>query len=165
MVCNRVQSKIVEQQQLQIIARRLRQQGRQIAFTNGCFDLLHIGHIRYLNEACKYGDVLVVALNSDRSVARLKGEQRPIVNQEERREIMASLEMVDYVTVFEGTTCTALLRDLQPEIYVKGGDYTPQTLPEWPVVRDYGGRLELVELIAGSSTTDLIKKIKGLPDE
>lgn len=128
-------------------------------FTNGCFDLMHVGHLRYLQAARKLGDRLVVALNTDASVKRIKGELRPILPEDERAELMAGLECVDYVTLFDEPTADAVLAELKPQIYAKGGDYTPDTLPEAPTVAAYGGRVAILPFIPGRSTTSLIARI------
>lgn len=126
----------------------------KIAFTNGCFDLLHIGHIRTLQEAKAQADVLVVGVNSDRSVRALnKGPTRPLTPQEERAEILAALECVDYVVIFDEDTPIPLLQRLKPDVHVKGGDYKVEDLPETPVVQAYGGRVHVTGMIPGRSTT------------
>lgn len=134
---------------------------KKIVFTNGCFDLLHIGHARYLMEARKLGDFLIVGVNSDNSVQALKGEGRPIISEDDRVEMLASLEMVDYIILFNERTAASLLESIKPDVYVKGGDYTQDTLPEWPIVKEYGGRVELIPEIQGRSTSNIITKIRG----
>jgi rfaE bifunctional protein nucleotidyltransferase chain/domain len=146
--------------------------GERAVFTNGYFDLLHLGHVRYLEEARNLGDFLVLALNSDDSARKFKGSGRPITPQMERAEILAALTCVDYVTIFEEATANALVNLLQPAIYVKGGDYagssdgTPDTnrLPEAKVVQSYGGTIRLIPYVPGHSTTELIATIKRLPE-
>jgi rfaE bifunctional protein nucleotidyltransferase chain/domain len=132
-------------------------------FTNGVFDLMHIGHLRYLQAARALGDRLVVGLNSDASVKRLKGDTRPILPEAERAELMAGLGCVDFVTLFDEHTADALLALLKPQIYAKGGDYTPDSLPEAPTVRAYGGEIRLITFVPGRSTTSLIERIRALP--
>lgn len=134
--------------------------GKKIVFTNGCFDLLHVGHVRYLYQAKKRGNILIVGLNDDKSVSVLKGKERPIVPVNERAEILASLEMVDYIVIFSELTANNLIRQLKPDVYVKGGDYNINNLPEAGIVKSYGGKIELMSLIEGRSTTEIIKKIK-----
>lgn len=144
--------------------------GQRVVFTNGCFDLIHLGHVRYLQEARALGDVLVLGLNSDASVRQLKGPQRPLVAQAERAQVMSALRPVDHVVIFEELTAESLVAALQPDIYVKGGDYsasdvTSQTgkpLPEASIVRSYGGQVELIPFLPGHSTTELIKKVVAL---
>jgi len=139
--------------------------GKRIAFANGHFDVLHVGHLRYLRAAKQEGDVLVVAINDDASVARLKGEGRPIAPEHERAELVAGLEPVDLVVVFSGDSPGPLMDRLQPDVHCKGPDYgTPDQVPEYDVVRRYGGDTRLVGDPKDHSTTDLIRKIRRLPD-
>jgi rfaE bifunctional protein nucleotidyltransferase chain/domain len=139
---------------------RLKGEGKRLVFTNGCFDLLHVGHVRSLAEAKGLGDVLIVGLNSDGSVRRLKGEGHPLVPQEERAEVLAALEAVDYVVIFEEDTAERLLSLLQPHIYAKGGNYTLETLPEAPAVLRYGGEVRILSLTPGVSTSNLIDRLR-----
>jgi rfaE bifunctional protein nucleotidyltransferase chain/domain len=138
-------------------------EGKKVVFTNGCFDILHLGHIRYLNQARSLGDLLVLGLNSDASVRRLKGAKRPLVPQDERAEVMDGLKAIDYVVIFEDLTAENIVSALKPDIYVKGGDYSlnesGKSLPEAAIVQNYGGKVEFIPFVAGHSTTDLIKKI------
>lgn len=141
----------------------LRAAGRRIAFANGHFDLLHVGHLRYLRAAAAEGDVLVVAINDDASVARLKGPGRPIVPAAERAELLAALAPVDYVTVFSGDSPAPLLEELRPEVHAKGTDYgSPERVPEYEVVRRYGGETRLVGDPKDHATSDLIARIQEL---
>lgn len=134
--------------------------GKKVVFTNGCFDILHVGHLRYLEEAKMFGDILVIGVNSDASVKRLKGDKRPIVPEDERAEMLLGLKCVDYVVIFEEDTPVELLGDIKPDIHVKGGDYTKDRLPEAEIVEKNGGKVEIVSLIKGKSTTNIVKKIK-----
>lgn len=134
-------------------------QGKKIVFTNGCFDILHVGHVRYLTAAKNFGDVLIVGLNTDESVKKLKGASRPVNNQNDRAEVLLGLKAVDHVIFFGEDTAENLITELQPDIYVKGGDYTLDTLPEAKIVQAYGGQIELVKLVEGKSTTNIIEKI------
>jgi rfaE bifunctional protein nucleotidyltransferase chain/domain len=144
----------------------LKAQGRKVAFANGHFDLLHVGHLRYLQAARAEGDILVVGLNGDASVERLKGSGRPVVPAAERAELLAALDPVDFVVIFDGDTPAPLLADLQPDVHCKGTDYgTPERVPEYEVVRSYGGRTALVGDPKDHATTDLISKVKGLPEK
>lgn len=144
---------------------QLKAEGRRIAFANGHFDLLHVGHLRYLQAAKREGDVLVVAINDDESVALLKGEGRPIAPEQERAELVAALEPVDLVVIFSGDSPGPLMDRLQPDVHCKGPDYgTPDRVPEYEVVRRYGGDTRLVGDPKDHSTTDLIEKIRRLPD-
>ena len=137
----------------------LRRQGKKIVFTNGCFDIIHAGHVRYLTAAKNFGDVLIIGLNTDESVRRLKGASRPINTQADRAEVLLGLKAVDHVIYFGEQTAENLIAEVKPDIYVKGGDYTLKTLPEAAIVQRYGGRVELVNLVAGRSTTNIISKI------
>jgi D-beta-D-heptose 7-phosphate kinase/D-beta-D-heptose 1-phosphate adenosyltransferase len=138
---------------------RLRREGRRVVFTNGCFDLLHPGHIRYLAEARALGDALIVALNSDASVRLLKGEGRPILKEQERAEVMAALACVDYVTIFEEETPRQLIADLLPDVLVKGGDWSLDTIVGREEVEASGGVVKSLAFIEGLSTTEIIQRI------
>ena len=151
---------IIEGVNIQYLKDALAQSNEKLVFTNGCFDILHAGHVRYLAEAKRQGDVLVVGLNSDASVRRLKGEGRPVNSQDDRAEVLSALRAVDHVVVFEEQTAEELVRLLQPDVYVKGGDYSPENLPEAAIVASYGGRTVLVPLVAGRSTTGIIHRVK-----
>jgi rfaE bifunctional protein nucleotidyltransferase chain/domain len=142
----------------------LKAAGRRVAFANGHFDLLHVGHLRYLQAARAEGDALVVALNGDASVERLKGPGRPIVPAAERAELLAALSPVDFVVIFDEDSPAGLLARLQPDVHCKGTDYgTPERVPEHGVVRSYGGRTALVGDPKDHATTDLIAKVRSLP--
>lgn len=144
---------------------RQRAAGKTVALANGHFDLLHVGHVRYLQDAAEEADYLLVAINADDSVARLKGPGRPIVPAAERAELLAALAVVDYVTVFAGDTPGPLLAQLQPDVHCKGTDYgTPERVPEFTVVQAYGGRTVLVGDPKEHSTTELIASAKSLSD-
>jgi rfaE bifunctional protein nucleotidyltransferase chain/domain len=139
----------------------LRKQGKTIVTTNGCFDILHVGHVRILKQAKSLGDVLVVGINSDASVRDLKGPERPINNQDDRAELLASLECVDVVSIFTEGTPVEFIKVVKPDIHVKGADYKPQDLEETPVVESLGGRIEILPLVPQKSTTSLVQKIRG----
>ena len=132
---------------------------KKIVFTNGCFDILHIGHAKYLKESKKFGDILIVGLNSDSSVKRLKGESRPINNEQDRAMLLDELKSVDYVVIFEEDSPVNLLEIIKPDIYTKGSDYTVETLPEAPVVLKNGGQIEFISFVEGKSTTGIVKNI------
>lgn len=138
---------------------RLRQEGKVLVFTNGCFDLLHPGHVRYLSAARSLGDALVVAINGDRSVRSLKGAGRPILNESERAEVMAALGAVDYVIVFDEETPRELIADLLPDVLVKGGDWGIEQIVGREEVERAGGKVLSLPYVEGSSTTDIIKRI------
>ncbi|MCM3926530.1 D-glycero-beta-D-manno-heptose 1-phosphate adenylyltransferase, partial [Frankia sp. AiPs1] len=135
-------------------------QGRRIVFTNGCFDVVHAGHIAYLHAARRLGDVLVVAVNSDVGVRRLKGPDRPINGLADRLAVLTALAVVDHVAVFDDDTPARLLRALRPDVYVKGGDYTESMLAEAPLVRALGGEVRFVDYVADRSTSDLLGRIR-----
>lgn len=135
--------------------------GRRIAFANGCFDVLHVGHVRYLQAAAQEGDRLVVAINDDASVAALKGPGRPILPAADRAELVAALRGVDYVTIFSGPTVADVLKTLEPDVHCKGTDYTVDSVPERAVVRAYGGRIAIVGDPKDHSTRDLLARIQG----
>ena len=135
--------------------------GQTVVWTNGCFDLLHVGHIRSLRDARALGDILIVGINSDAGVRRIKGDSRPIVNQQDRAEVIAALETVDYVTVFDEPDPTAALARLRPDIHCKGADYADgaRPVPERETVLSYGGRIRFLPLHPGRSTTDLVARL------
>lgn len=141
------------------LAQELKDRGKRVVFTNGCFDILHAGHVRYLQAARELGDCLIVGLNSDASVQRLKGPQRPVNHQQDRAEVLSGLAAVDFVVIFDDETAEGLVREIRPDIYVKGGDYSAKQLPESRIVAEYGGRTVLIPEVPGRSTTNLIKKI------
>jgi rfaE bifunctional protein nucleotidyltransferase chain/domain len=145
-------------------ARRLQAAGKVIAFANGHFDLLHVGHLRYLQAARAQGDVLIVAVNDDRSVRSLKGPGRPVVPAPERAELLAALQPVDFVVVFSGDSPAELLAEIRPDVHCKGPDYgTPERVPEFGVVAAYGGRTALVGDPKDHATSDIIQKVRQLP--
>ena len=133
--------------------------GNKVVFTNGCFDLLHVGHVKLLEEAKKQGNILVVAINSDKSVQKLKGKGRPLINEEDRARILLSLSSVDYVVVFGEETPLNLIKLLKPDILVKGGDYTHNQIVGWKVVESYGGKVVIIDLVKGKSTTKTLGQI------
>jgi rfaE bifunctional protein nucleotidyltransferase chain/domain len=138
-----------------------RARGERIVFTNGCFDVLHRGHTTYLRQAKELGDVLVVAINDDRTVHRLKGEGRPVNPARDRADVLAALECVDYVTVFSEPTPRDLITALRPDVYVKGGDYTAEMLEEAGLVRSYGGEIVLADYVPDHSTSDIVERIRS----
>jgi D-beta-D-heptose 7-phosphate kinase/D-beta-D-heptose 1-phosphate adenosyltransferase len=165
--------KIVERDTLAAEVDRRQASGERGVFTNGCFDLLHLGHVRYLQQARELGDFLVLGLNSDESVAFLKGAGRPLVPAVERAELLAALSCIDYVTIFPETTASTIVELLQPAIYVKGGDYAGTSegepdlarLPEAASVLAYGGTVRLLPYLPGHSTSELIATIRRLPEK
>jgi len=157
-----INSKIVSWETLGSILEKKRSAGQKIIFTNGCFDILHRGHIEYLSSASDLGDIFVVGLNSDKSVRRLKGESRPAVDEESRALTMASFEIVDYVVLFDEDNPSDLIRVIRPDYWVKGGDYQHfEELPEYRALMESGGKVKLIPFVEGYSTTDIYKKIQG----
>ena len=153
------EAKLKNRDVLAALVARERERGRKVVFTNGCFDLLHAGHVKYLQKARSLGDLLVLGLNSDASVRRLKGESRPLIAEEERAHLLAALDCIDYVVIFDEETPLELIKALRPDILVKGGDYTREGVVGHEVVESYGGRVELVAFVDGKSTTGIIEKI------
>ncbi len=156
--------KILDRQQLAQRVAALKDDGHVVVFTNGCFDILHAGHVTYLAEARALGDHLIVAVNSDRSVRSIKGPSRPINPEDQRAAVLAGLETVDSLVLFDEDHVLDLLRELKPQVYVKGGDYRLEDLPEYPLVTGYGGVVRVLSLVAGVSTTNLIERIRALPN-
>ena len=153
-------SLILERQALVARVNAEKIKGRSVVLANGCFDLLHAGHVRYLQGARSLGDLLVVGINSDDQVTRLKGQGRPILPERERAEIVASLEAVDLVTIFDEPTVTELLLAIRPDIHAKGTDYTEETVPERDVVAAFGGRVRIVGDPKDHSTSELIRRFQ-----
>lgn len=152
-------SRILERGELLSRLAEERAAGKRIVFANGCFDVLHAGHVRYLNGAKELGDLLVVGINADEQVAKLKGAGRPILSENERAELVAALEAVDLVTVFPEPTVEQLLLAIKPDVHAKGTDYTEDTVPEREVVRSFGGRTAIVGDPKDHSTTELIANL------
>ncbi len=145
--------------QLLTLVASYRNVGHKIVFTNGCFDILHAGHVSYLNRAKALGDILIIGVNSDNSIRRIKGANRPINPLEDRIQVLGGLGCVDYLITFDENTPIDLIRLVQPDVYVKGGDYTKETLPEAPVVEQYGGIVELLPFLENRSTTRIIERV------
>lgn len=152
---------LIQADDIETLCAILHRAGQRIVFTNGCFDILHAGHVEYLNEARSFGDCLVLGLNTDASVRGNKGPSRPINNELNRAKVADALQAVDYVVLFGEKTAEDLIAKVKPDVYVKGGDYTLATLPEAKIVQSYGGRVEFIQMVAGCSTTNVIKKIQG----
>ncbi|MBN2568030.1 MAG: D-glycero-beta-D-manno-heptose 1-phosphate adenylyltransferase [Deltaproteobacteria bacterium] len=151
--------RIVSKERLKEELDRLKRKGSRIVFTNGCFDILHAGHVQYLNEARRFGDLLVVGLNSDRSVRLIKGDARPVVAQNDRAYILVSLKAVDYVTIFDEDTPLDLIEYLEPHVIVKGGDWKEDMVVGGESVVKRGGIVKIIPLMEGRSTTNLIEKL------
>lgn len=151
--------RIVDRPKLQEAIAAAKKDGQRIVFANGCFDVLHVGHVRYLEAAKALGDLLIVAINSDEQARRLKGQGRPLMAQDQRAEIVASLEAVDFVTIFDEPTVAELLLALKPDIHAKGTDYTVDTVPERDVVRSYGGRVAIAGDPKDHSSSKMIERL------
>lgn len=154
-----MKQKIKERKKLTRIIKHLKAKGKRIVFTNGCFDLLHIGHVRYLEKARALGDILVVGVNSDSSVRKIKGPKRPVLPEEERTEILSGLWCVDYVTIFDELDPLKLVTSLEPNVLVKGGDWTKDQIVGGEVVEKSGGEVVIIPFIRGVSTSNLIETI------
>jgi D-beta-D-heptose 7-phosphate kinase/D-beta-D-heptose 1-phosphate adenosyltransferase len=156
-----VRDKLKTLDELVPLLRQARAEGQKVVFTNGCFDLLHRGHLHLLREAKALGNLLVVALNSDRSVKQLKGPSRPVMGEADRAELIASLAMVDYVLLFDDVDPCRLLRRLEPDILVKGGDYQIDTVVGAEIVERSGGTVAVIPFLQGFSTTEIIERMKN----
>jgi rfaE bifunctional protein nucleotidyltransferase chain/domain len=156
--------KILTRDEMLIERKRLRDSGKKLVFTNGVFDLLHVGHVRYLQQARELGDALVVAINSDASVRELKGEARPLLSENDRAEILAALTCVDYVTIFDNTSPRQLIAELLPDVLVKGGDYTLDQIHGREEVEAAGGRVLSLPFVEGASTSKIIERVRAADD-
>jgi D-beta-D-heptose 7-phosphate kinase/D-beta-D-heptose 1-phosphate adenosyltransferase len=155
------EEKILDHRHLAAVSAMLRRAHRRVVFTNGCFDLLHPGHVKLLSETRRLGDVLIVGLNSDLSVRGLKGEGRPIIGEHDRAQVLGGLDAVDFVTLFDEETPQALIELIRPQVLVKGGDYTEAAVVGAPFVRAYGGEVVLIPLVEGRSTTAMVTRMRG----
>lgn len=151
--------------ELKKIIKKEKEEGKIVVLANGCFDLLHAGHIHYLKGAKKLGDILVVAMNSDSSVRKLKGKGRPLLGEEERMEILSSFSCVDYLTIFDEKTVEKVLRALKPHLHVKGSDYSEESVPEKDIVKSYGGKVAIAGGPKVRSTSEIINKILSLKEK
>lgn len=152
--------KVLSAQSLEQAIADFKKSGKKIVFTNGCFDLLHIGHVRYLEQAKSLGDILIVGINTDASVQVLKGPTRPIQNENDRAEILASLKSVDHTVLFGEQTPINLIKSVKPDILVKGGDWKKEQIVGWDFVESYGGEVKSLQFVDGKSTTNIIAKSK-----
>ncbi|MCQ2789130.1 MAG: D-glycero-beta-D-manno-heptose 1-phosphate adenylyltransferase [bacterium] len=152
--------KIIERKEIRNIVKDLQQQGKTVVTTNGCFDILHVGHVRYLQKTKEFADYSIVLLNSDKSVKSIKGPTRPINNEQDRAEILCALSCVDFVVLFDEDSPRNLIDEIKADVHTKGADYTIETLPEADVILKNGGRVEFIEFVEGKSTTNTIKKMK-----
>ena len=151
---------LIDRKKIGEVVSKLKDDGKTVVFTNGCFDILHAGHVRYLNQARALGDVLILGLNSDISVRSLKGDSRPINNEIDRAEVLSALKAIDYVVIFDEKTAENIVGEVKPDIYAKGGDYSIDTLPEAKIVAEHGGKTVLLQLVDGKSSTNIINKCK-----
>lgn len=152
---------LISRNDLNSLLDKLRSEGKTIVTTNGCFDILHVGHVRYLEKTKTFADVLIVALNSDKSVKSIKGDSRPINKEEDRAEVLSALRCVDYVVLFDEDSPIDLLLQIKPDVYTKGADYTVETLPEAKPIMEAGGRIEFISFVEGKSTTSIIDKMRN----
>ena len=151
---------LIDRKNIGNVVTTLKAEGKKIVFTNGCFDILHVGHVRYLKEAKALGDILILGLNSDCSVKSLKGPNRPINNESDRADVLSALKAIDYVVIFDEKTAENIVGEFKPDIYAKGGDYSIDTLPEAKIVAEHGGKTVLLQLVDGKSSTNIINKCK-----
>ncbi len=151
---------VINREQISSFVEKLHKSGKTVVATNGCFDILHVGHVRYLQETKSFADYSIVLLNSDKSVKSIKGPTRPINNENDRAEILCALSCVDYVVLFDEDSPRNLLDEIKPDVYTKGADYTMETLPEADIMRKNGTRVEFIKFVEGKSTTSTIEKMK-----
>jgi D-glycero-beta-D-manno-heptose 1-phosphate adenylyltransferase len=154
------QLKVLDSTNLEYVIADYKKSRKKIVFTNGCFDLLHIGHVRYLEQAKSLGDILIVGINTDASVQKLKGPTRPIQNENDRAEILASLKAVDHTVLFGEETPLNLIKQVKPDVLVKGGDWKIEQIVGWDFVQSYGGTVQSLQFVEGRSTTKIIEKSK-----
>lgn len=152
---------VINRDKIAEFVQKLQQGGKTVVATNGCFDILHVGHVRYLQKTKSFADYSVVLLNSDKSVRSIKGENRPVNNENDRAEILCALSCVDYVVLFDENSPRNLLDEIKPDVYTKGADYTMETLPEADIMRKNNTRVEFIEFVQGKSTTATIEKMRG----
>jgi len=153
-------AKILSSKKLALLLSRLQSKGKKVVFTNGCFDILHAGHVEYLSRAKRLGDILVVGLNSDSSVRKIKGKGRPINNERDRAKVLSALSFINYISVFSEPTPERLIKELKPDILVKGGDWRLEDIVGSNFVRSYGGKVKTVPFLKGYSTTAIIEEMK-----
>jgi len=152
---------LIDRKEIRALIDNIHAQGKTVVTTNGCFDILHVGHVRYLEKTKSFGDYLIVLLNSDKSVRSIKGPTRPINNEDDRAEILSALRCVDYVVLFDEDSPKNLLDEMKPDVYTKGADYTLATLPEADIMIKNNTRVEFIEFVEGKSTTNILKKVNG----
>lgn len=152
---------LVKRENLRALIDKIHQEGKTVVTTNGCFDILHVGHVRYLEKTKTFADYLIVLLNSDKSVRSIKGPTRPINNENDRAEVLSALKSVDYVVLFDEDSPRNLLDEMKPDVYTKGADYTMETLPEADIMKKNGTKVEFIDFVEGKSTTNIINKMKN----
>lgn len=152
---------LLQRENVADFVKKLHQSGKTVVVTNGCFDILHVGHVRYLQQTKSFADYSMVLLNSDKSVRNIKGPTRPINNELDRAEVLCALSCVDYVVLFDEDSPRNLLDEIKPDVYTKGADYTMETLPEADIMRKNGTRVEFIKFVEGKSTTNVISKVKS----
>ena len=152
---------VVKRENIRQIVKEIQESGKTVVTTNGCFDILHVGHVRYLNKTKSFADFSIVLLNSDKSVREIKGEGRPINNEADRAEVLCALACVDYVVLFDESSPRDLLDEIKPDVHTKGADYSVETLPEADVILKNGGRIEFITFVEGKSTTNTIKAMQN----
>ena len=150
---------VLRREEITQLIKNLHNEGKTVVTTNGCFDILHVGHVRYLQKTKSFADVLIVLLNSDKSVRSIKGPSRPINNENDRAEVLCALSSVDYVVLFDEDSPRNLLDEMKPDVYTKGADYTMETLPEADIMRKNGTRVEFISFVEGKSTTGIIERM------
>jgi rfaE bifunctional protein nucleotidyltransferase chain/domain len=153
--------RLINKEELQAVLDKIKKEGKTLAVTNGCLDILHVGHVRYLNMSSTCADYLMVLLNSDKSVRAIKGESRPINKEEDRAEVLSALNCVDYVMFFDENSPAKLLEEIKPDVYTKGADYNLETLPEAKSIQSYGGKIAFIDLVEGVSTTKILEKLNS----
>ena len=153
--------KVVARANIEALVKDLRKDGKTVVTTNGCFDILHVGHVRYLQKTKTFADYSVVLLNSDKSVRSIKGPTRPVNNENDRAEILCALSCVDYVVLFDEDSPESLIAQIKPDVHTKGADYTVETLPEAKTIIENGGRIEFISFVEGKSTTSIIEKMRN----
>lgn len=153
---------VIKREEIRALVKNLQSQGKTVVTTNGCFDILHVGHVRYLTKTKSFADYSIVLLNSDKSVKLIKGEGRPINNEDDRAEILCALSCVDYVVFFDESSPRDLLDEIKPDVHTKGADYSVETLPEADVILKNGGKIEFITFVEGKSTTSTIEAMKEI---
>ena len=153
--------KVVARTEIEALVKKLKNEGKTVVTTNGCFDILHVGHVRYLQKTKTFADYSIVLLNSDKSVRSIKGPTRPVNNENDRAEILCALSCVDYVVLFDEDSPESLIAQIKPDVHTKGADYTVETLPEAKTIIENGGRIEFISFVEGKSTTSIIEKMRN----